>query len=300
MTDLTRPADSTVVCMPIRFACEHCGARLSVSSRKAGARAKCPKCQESIAVPAPEEDDRSSETVEDEQKTEEPAGQQKDEDPFSQFLVYDDDTELVYATEEEEETPYAENVPVDPTKVAVPRRILYMQGALLGVVALVCFVLGVVVGSGTSGQNDDPDVAQPCLITGRIALGNATTPDEGAVAIVVPQNVHPEQKADIDGLLPHNPRPDESHPGLLAIQDIGGDYARADEDGRFQLRVRDRGEYFVLVISANRVQSGEEQPKNVLAQIGRFFQLTPDLFGGNDYRWQEETIRRDRELNFVF
>jgi len=168
---------------------------------------------------------------------------------------------------------------------------------------LACFVLGVIVGMGTSGQNDGDDIAQPCVITGRIALGNggdATTPDEGAVAIVVPRNVHPEEKADIAGLLPHDPQPGENHPSLQAIQSIGGDYARADEDGRFQLRVRDTGEYFVLVISASRVQSGEEQPKTVLAQIGRFFQLAPDLFGGNDYRWQEEAIRRDRELNFVF
>lgn len=288
--------------MPIRFACEHCGARLSVSSRKAGARAKCPKCQESIAVPTPEEDERPSESAAEKQEAEGPADQREAEDPFSQFLVYDDETELVYATEDEEETPYAEDVPVDPTKVAVPRRILYMQGVLLGVVAVVCFALGVIVGHSTSGPSDDDIVAQPCVITGKVALGNggdATTPDEGAVVIVVPQDEHPDQKANMDGLRPQDLQPDEEHPGLLAIQSIGGDYARADQNGRFQLRVRDRGEYFLFVISANRSRSGDMQP-NDLAQIGRFFQLTPDLLGGNDYRWQEETIRRDRELNFVF
>lgn len=294
--------------MPIRFACEHCGARLSVSSRKAGARAKCPKCQEPIAVPASEEDEQPSDAAQEEQETDEPTGQQEHEDPFSQFVVYDDETELVYATEDEEETPYAEDVPVDPTKVAVPRRILYMQGALLGVVAVVCFVLGVIVGMGTSGPSGD-DVAQECFISGKIALGNGgdtSTPDEGAVAIVVPKNEHPEQKADIDGLRPQDPQPDEEHPGLQAIRSIGGDYTRADENGRFRLRVRDKGEYFLFVISANRTRSDDMQP-NDLAQIGRFFQLIsqltpdlPDLLGGNDYRWQEETIRRDRELNFLF
>ncbi|MBL7038045.1 MAG: hypothetical protein ISR77_05410 [Pirellulaceae bacterium] len=294
--------------MPIRFACEHCGARLSVSSRKAGARAKCPKCQEPIAVPAPEEDEQPSDAAQEELEADEPTGQQEHEDPFSQFVVYDDETELVYATEDEEETPYAEDVPVDPTKVAVPRRILYMQGALLGVVAVVCFVLGVIVGMGTSGPSGD-DVAQECFISGKIALGNGgdtSTPDEGAVAIVVPKNEHPEQKADIDGLRPQDPQPDEEHPGLQAIRSIGGDYTRADENGRFRLRVRDKGEYFLFVISANRTRSDDMQP-NDLAQIGRFFQLIsqltpdlPDLLGGNDYRWQEETIRRDRELNFLF
>jgi hypothetical protein len=240
--------------------------------------------------------------VEERQEREGPAGHHEDEDPFSQFLVYDDETELVYADEDEEETPYAEDVPVDPTKVAVPRRILYMQGVLLGVVAVACFALGVVVGLGTSGPSDDDDVAQPCVISGRIAFGDgadATTPDEGAVAIVVPRHEHPDQKADIDGLRPQDPKPDENHPGLQVIRSIGGDYARADDDGRFRLQVADTGEYFLFVISANRPRSDDMQP-NDLAQIGRFFQLTPDLLGGNDYRWQEETIRRDRELNFVF
>src|SRR5688572_13087952 len=40
--------------MPIKFACEHCGQVLSVSSTKAGKGAKCPKCHQGITVPTPE------------------------------------------------------------------------------------------------------------------------------------------------------------------------------------------------------------------------------------------------------
>lgn len=289
--------------MPIRFACEHCGARLSVSSRKAGSQAKCPKCDEAITVPAPDDGEEASKTDQDIEQQEPSPDQEADEDPFAQFAVYDDESELIYATDDEDFAPYAEDVPVDPTKVAVPRRVLYIQGVLLGAVAVACFALGVVVGLSSSGGGSGADGPQPCLLKGTIALGNGadnTRPDEGAVAIVVPQGVHPEQKAEIEGLRPQDPPPDEDHPSLRAIQSIGGDYARADVDGAFQLRVPDTGEYYLLVISANRVASGDDQPKNVLAQIGRFFALAPDLFGGNDYRWQQETVRRDRELNVVF
>jgi len=266
-------------------------------------RAKCPKCEEPITVPAPADGEESSKRDKKEEQPEPSSDQEAYEDPFAQFLVYDDESELIYATEEEDIPPYAEDVPVDPTRVAVPRRVLYMQGALLGVVAIACFALGVLVGLGTSGGRTGTDGPQPCFLRGTIALGNGgdeTTPDEGAVAIVVPQGVRPEQKADIEGLRPQDVPPDENHPGLRAIRSIGGDYARADENGNFELRVPDTGEYYLLIISANRFTSDDDQPKNVLAQIGRFFTLAPDLFGGNEYRWQQEPVRRDRELNVVF
>ena len=38
--------------MPIRFACEHCGQRLSVGEDRAGIRARCPKCGQRVVVPA--------------------------------------------------------------------------------------------------------------------------------------------------------------------------------------------------------------------------------------------------------
>lgn len=289
--------------MPIRFTCNHCGSRLSVSSRKAGMASQCPKCHHPLTVPTPEPRQR----VPDGEAPRESAGPSRDdeakEDPFAQFIVYDEEPELVYASDEEDVPPYAEDLPIDPTKVAVPRRILYLQGILLGVVALSCFALGVLVGASRSGGGPEVHVPQPCFVRGTIAIRSGAgdpIPDQGAVAIVVPQDRHPEQKAELDGLRPQDPPPDDTHPGLLAIQSIGGAYARTDENGRFELRVPDTGKYYLLVISTRRSGSTEDHPKSELAQIGRFFQLTPDLFGGNDYRWQPETIRRDRELNVVF
>jgi hypothetical protein len=380
--------------MPIRFRCEFCQSRLRVASRKAGSRAKCPKCGRPITVPAQADDafeiaapaDRAPASrgpraeakpsvgaepaaggepaadvavpasIELSPMPESPAVAGSPEpvasgliaeppstpepplmaaapvtaearlsaeppsaasivgpsveadargvvaDPFAQFRVYDDETELVYEDEEDEPRVEGTMLPFDPAKVTLPRSLLYMQGVLLGVVALVGFALGILVGAGTSSVTvvDEP---VPCVISGRIALrtqGDNTLEDHGAVAMVFPQGARPEAKLEILGLRPRDPEPPQDHPVVLAIRNLGGDYARADQDGAFRLHLPDRGKYFLLIISANRRNSDPEIPRPILAQIGRFFQLAPDLFAGYDYRWQEETVRGDRQLNFVF
>jgi hypothetical protein len=291
--------------MPIRFVCENCGARLSVSSRKAGTQAKCPKCHGGITVPAPDSAQEHPEAISPPAIAGEDVGQQQpSDDPFAQFAVYDVESELVYDNGEEEGRPTAPAGPIDPNKLAISRSVLYAQGILLGLVALGSFAIGVLVGLGTTGSNSDTGgIPHPCLISGMVAVqndGGDTSADVGAVAVVVPRDVRPEQKADIVGLRPQDPPPGDSHAGLRAIRSVGGDYTRADEEGRFQLKVPDQGNYFLLVISASASRRDGDQPKTVLAQIGRFFQLTPDLFEGHAYRWQEEIVRRDRELNFLF
>ena len=130
--------------------------------------------------------------------------------------------------------------------------------------------------------------------------GGETTPDAGAAVVIVPRDLRPEEKPQMVGLRPQDPPPDQDHAGLQTIRGLGGDYARADPDGRFQLRVPDRGSYFLLVISAHASQNDREQPKTTLAQIGRFFLLTPEMFEGHAIRWQEENVQRDRQLNIVF
>ena len=39
--------------MPIRFLCPNCGQVLSIGRRKAGIEVTCPKCRQSVTVPAP-------------------------------------------------------------------------------------------------------------------------------------------------------------------------------------------------------------------------------------------------------
>jgi phage FluMu protein Com len=292
--------------MPIKFACEHCGARLSVSSRKAGAQAKCPKCQRVLEIPALERGEAPAQPVaRDEPSGAIPAAGPPGDDPLAQFLVYDSESELIYATEDEENPSQAGfRASLDPHKVAVPRAILYMQGALLGLVALMSLLIGILLGRGCSPAVQIADEGpQACQITGVVAIQDArgeTTPDGGAVVVVVPRDLRPEQQASMLGLRPQDPLPDENHAGLQALYELGADYARADAEGRFQLRVPNRGNYYLLVISAHASQDDRDQPKTTLAQIGRFFQLTPNMFEGHAIRWQEENVQRDRQLNIVF
>jgi hypothetical protein len=225
-----------------------------------------------------------------------------DADPYARFLVYDDETELVYEDLESPAPVETSGLAFDPAKVTVPRRLLYLQGILLGVVALAGFALGVLTGTGASSVAVIHEPV-PCVVFGRIALKTAsedTIMDRGAVAMIFPQGARPETKLEIVGLRPRDPEPRDDHPAVLAIRSLGGDYARADQDGAFRLRVPDRGKYFVLVISASRRGTGDEIPRTIRAQLGRFFQLDSDLFAGYDFRWQEETVRGDRQLNFVF
>jgi phage FluMu protein Com len=349
--------------MPIRFRCEFCGSRLSVASRKAGARAKCPQCGRQITIPACDDDVNEiaapkqpshpprSPTSQPESRgdavllvapppvevkhsaaaapadatptpgaaaasnpaeptvidlADQPPGKVERADPavdpFARFLVYDDETELVYE-DRDDPLPAAEAMlPFDPSKVTLPRRLLYMQGILLGVVALSSFALGILIGTSASSIAvvNGPI---PCVISGRIALKTQrddTIMEQGAVAMVFPQGARPEAKLEIVGLRPRDPEPLTDHPAVRAIRSMGGDYARTDQNGVFRLHVPDRGEYFLLVISATRRRTDDEIPRTIRAQLGRFFQLEPDLFAGYDYRWQEETVRADRQLNFVF
>ncbi len=228
-------------------------------------------------------------------------------DPYSQFVVYEE-TEWVYQEEaagKPRSSATSPNLPSQPNKVALSRRVLYLQGALLGVVAVFSLTVGMLIGARRDAENVGTGVhgPQPCLVSGRIALrtgDDSLLPDQGAVAIVLPQQSHPEDQLEIVGLRPQDPPLPDDHPTVRAIRTLGGDLARADAEGRYRLQVANRGHYYVLVISATRRRDQSELPRPILAQLGRYFRLGNDLFGGYDYRWQEETVRADRQLNFAF
>jgi hypothetical protein len=282
--------------MPIKFACQHCDQVLSVSSSKIGRRAKCPKCQQPITVPDAQQ---AAESIA-RRKTAAPPS--NNEDLFSQFVVYDDSAELVYESEEPPGRSRAETQSIDRSKVAVARVILYIQGALLGVVALVCFALGVVAGRATSpGVSAISDEPQPCTITGTVAYtssGGEEIPDAGAVVLIVPQNAKPDERAGVQGLGPNDPPPTASDRPVTALRSIGGDYTRADIDGRYRLHVPDRGEYFVLFLSRTAKREQNEPLDNMeMAELGRYVLPATDLIGTNRYRWMRERVKGDMVLD---
>ena len=282
--------------MPIRFSCPHCTQKLSVSTRKAGKNANCPRCKKELTVPAREpaagegEGDTATVTAEE--------GENED-DPYAQFVVYDD-TELVYDDAAPARPPGG--TPSVQDRVAVPRYVLYTQGLLLGAVALICFIFGVLTG-GTFFSAPATSGKGPCTITGtvRYASGNQRLPDEGAVIIVLPETKDAGQRASATGMRPDEPLPETTPTGVQQVRDMGGAYTRAGPQGDFSVNLASGGKYYVLVLSNHARRTGNEEVKVVdVRTLGRFFDGAIDLLADNKYRLTSETVRGDRTLTAQF
>ena len=281
--------------MPIKFPCQSCGQILSVSSKKVGRRAKCPNCSEPLVVPPRGE---AATKMQDRRHS---VAQADDANPYARFVVYDDETEFVY---ESEQTPAEKSHPVDRDLVAVPRHVLYAQGILLAVLALVCFALGIMVGGGLSSDgNPALHSPRPCEIRGTVAYlgqGGREIPDNGAVIIVMPKDRRPDQRADVAGLMPQDAMPNDDHQALRMLREIEGSYTRTDAEGRFHAAVPDIGDYYILVVSRASDRTPAQQiPNRVIEELGRYFHPAYDLLGDKKYDWQVYRIKADRTLKVV-
>lgn len=279
--------------MPIRFPCPHCSQKLSVSTRKAGKSANCPRCKKELTVPAAEP---AGQTGGESTAVEE--GEHED-DPYAQFVVYDD-TELVYDDSAPSLRPGG--TPSIQDRVAVPRYVLYTQGLLLGAVALICFIFGVLTG-GTFFSSPSQSAKGPCTITGtvRYAAGNQRLPDEGAVIIALPETKDAGQRAPAAGMRPDEPLPETMLAGVQQIRDMGGAYTRAGPQGDFTMSLASGGKYHVLVLSHHARRTGNEDVKTTdLGTLGRFLDGAIDLLADSKYRLTTETIRGDRTITAQF
>jgi len=312
--------------MPVRFTCPHCRQKLSVSSRKAGRQADCPRCGRALTIPsavepdvaqvhgqhpAPLSDERqphvdlpredaasapAAAALEHAASAEQHrhANDHSDDDPHRDF-------EVVFDTSGDEPLHVAADE--HPDLIAVPRLVLYLQGGLLAVVAVVSFALGVIAGGAFSG-GAAPAGSRACTLEGTInyAAGTRHLPDPGAVVAVIPASgLRPQRKAPISGLRPDDATPDENHHGIAILRELGGGYTRTDDRGRFTVQLPDRGKYLVLVVSSARdVDDLEDISTADLVKLGPFFDNAAGLLGRHQYRLTSEIVRSDRQLNVVF
>ena len=210
--------------------------------------------------------------------------------------------ELVYDTTEPASA--APSISANKDLVAIPRYVLYLQGGLIGLVALVAFAIGILTGGALLTQPAAPPEPQACVIRGSVtyAAGARTLPDEGAVIAVIPQSqAKPDEKAPVAGLRPDDPTPGETHRGIAILRDLGGGYTRTDPNGRFEVQLPDRGRYLVLVISnQSRLPPGEEIQTADILKLGPYFDNAADLLGNHRYQLTMEPVRGDRDLNVPF
>lgn len=314
--------------MPLRFRCEHCQQLLSVGSKKAGAVVSCPKCQHKLIVPGEESDapaglaasaappalrtpapgfpraasSQPPASGEPPTPAEPPASVGPSApvaEPFPEFNVYEYETEYIYV--EDEDAP--PNPAVDLDKVAVPRWALYAQGALLAVVAVTAFAFGLIVGGAAPQAPETGEAAGPWSITGQVTYNagdHLPTPDAGATVLLLPEDARPEEKAAIAPFRPGGPPLDPADPALATLQQIGGDVAQADAEGKFRLRAPQTGLYFLLILSAHLDRGGQRPPPEHLAEIGRYFESAPELLGDSRYAWTRRRIREHDTIAHVF
>ena len=276
--------------MPIRFKCDQCGQRLSVATRKAGSEVTCPRCEYALVVPTSDDVKRSDSATH---------GSDDEEEIYSEFAVFDrDEIELVY---DEQFTPPTGGV--IEHRVAIPRLILYLQGVLIGVVAIISFFFGYALGrnNAPATAQNELGMARPCQLSGvvQFSSGDREVSEVGAVVIILPQNSRPgmNEKIPVADLRPDENTPHRNHPALQSIRELGGDYTRTDANGSFQLMVPKTGRYYVLILSARSRQ--QELSRDDIAQIGRYFIPATDLLGSNRYRWKAELVTTDKQVNFV-
>jgi len=209
--------------------------------------------------------------------------------------------ELVYADEDKFESSRGA---ADAGYVMMRRSIVYVQGFLLGFVAIVFFILGVVVGGRSARHEGRLANPRACIVQGAISFADSDgdrLPDEESVICIVPATRRPDQKLAAESLGPDAPRPRPDELALRTIKQLGGTYARADARGEFRLHVPTTGRYYVLIVSQHALRPPTEHPSpRDLAEMGRYFVPATTMVQQYRYQWQLVAITQDRKLDVAF
>lgn len=282
--------------MPFPFTCTECGQLFSVSASKIGMKLRCPKCEVPITVPTQEE---AAEQI----VPTRAADQEIAEPPLPHTA-----NRILSESAPPREPPQHEMVLDSRTTknrlVAVPRGVIYLQGALLGIVGVVAFFLGTLFGALGSRSKDDQPSQGPYALHGQISLTTSAgrmSRDAGSTVMALPRETLPDEKLEIVGLRAGDSALPPEHPTVRALHVFGGAIDRTDEQGSFRLYVPRRGSYFLLVLSAGARRARDDVPRRKdLAELGRYVTSASDLLGDQQYRWTEENIKSDVKLDWVF
>ena len=252
--------------MPVQFTCPHCGQLLSVARRKIGDAVQCVRCHGGVVVPAPLSLDTTA----------------ADENEVIGTPTADPDS---YAARAGSAEPLAVgagwgsseswNVPISVTRMAL----CTLGGVIVGV-AIVAFLLGWAMGRETAYKHAAAAPGGLHRVLGRISYATSRgemAADSESVVIALPTSRKPDEKLEISTLRPDVASPPALDPSVQAIRAIGGDYARTDRTGGFDLELSEAGEYFLLVISSHLARPSSEPPTTTeIVELGRYFKQ-PDM-----------------------
>jgi hypothetical protein len=289
--------------MPIRFLCESCQTQLTISRRFAGQRGRCPGCKRRIRVPSisvadPLAGDKPEWQAGDkpEWQAGDPNGSQADQ--VVATLRFDPDADAAFA---DHSLPGGDPGPPGfSEKILVARWVVYVQAALLGIVATSFFVFGLAVGSNTGVRSPELPGKTQVSASGLVVFreNGLEEVDTGAVVMFLPVDKYPDPRPEPDGLLPDRFVPLDN-PAIESLRAIGGAVVRVDRIGRYQARLRS-GSYWLLVLSRNRSSPNREIEKQVRADLGDYFFPVEDLLGDRAFHWQKiRLIEAEQELTRV-
>lgn len=283
--------------MPIRFPCPKCETPLKISQKYSGRNGKCPSCGFKVTVPeikiADPVSTSSSDTIRNE------AGEISDGESSS-----NPELAVASASSSPVDSPQSKSKPVTlkTDVINVPRWIIFAQGALLLTVASTFFIFGLMVGS--VGRVADPEhiVEIDSELRGSVFanVDGRSTPDMGAVAIVVPLDAELVERPE--GKLVH---PDDfkafDNPAIDELERIGGGIVRANADGIFSMSLKPNREYNVLIVSKSRSRPrGKQIQKDLRAEIGGVFRPVEDVVGDRDFHFQKlQMTKQPKQLDVV-
>ena len=302
--------------MPIHFKCPTCKRRLSVGSQKAGKDAQCPNCGATIRIPTKEDAAAMKAMLGVEGATPPPPPASAD---FTQFRFEEDsppvppdvtpDLSVLAQTPALPQTPSnrVASEPFDPQYISLSRRVIYFQGALLAAVALGCFLLGYLSGAvGGGGNSNQPGATEQAAITvsGRLFYQpkpGQSTPDDGAVLILFPEETSLDEQLAVTGLRPEDPPPAPDLQSIRVIQSLGGVYAKADDSGDYKFALSKPGKYHVLRLSRHAAQApGDDPAFKDLDALERYFSGAEDLLGSRKYTWSTMEVKQGTTLAYDF
>jgi hypothetical protein len=278
--------------MSIRFSCTTCGQRLSVGLHRAGQKSTCPKCKVTLLIP---------------QASGEPATPvvtaNRTKPAMAVFSLTEDPVPTEATSPAVNESPATPQVPHPPDElelIAVPRYVIFSQGFLLIFIGIVCFFIGLAVGSATLPKNPQANLER-VLLTGTVALSDKgkRSGDVGAIVTFIPFDALPETKGSMIGLRPGDAG--ESQRAIEFLQSIHGATARCDERGQFEVRLPRAGKYYLLVVSSTgSLRSRGSIPQQQLGQMSKFFDMAEDPLENFRFQWRIENVRPDIPLTIDF
>ncbi|MBI1311809.1 hypothetical protein GC176_11000 [bacterium] len=179
--------------------------------------------------------------------------------------------------------------------------------AIIGIIVLICSA-GFWIGRSTaitwSIDQSSRSELEPALATGpdpasavdvaaglegRITWKSAAgqwNPDRDACVILLPVDREGVSRVSSVGLRSGDTNEDRKM-AESSLQAMGGAVGFADETGRFQIKLREPGEYFVLILSRSAGRSEGADDAETIDILSRYFDRAEQLLGHVAYRFEK-------------